>query len=385
MNRLLLFLCWWLWRLSTTATIFVLSSSSSGTTGIPRSARATTLHLGESDAIVDGGEDRWTSYPPWNPSRNITESGFLCQEFYRIPGEWEKEVRLRTCHTLERPCRIRQVPGDGNCLFHSLSLCLCYAQNGTHWDMKENLYELYLHSRKLRRLAVQCLQENPYRRLVLQGGEVVSAQELVHAAAAQYGLTSQEYCQDMLQEAVWGGGPEIVALANVLKRPIHVYELVSTTADGGVDQFRLRRMACFGSPRFDVRGQDALHILSADSRFPDIAPGRQLPDGNHFLAVFPIYSNDDEDGNQKARRRKRLRGGSFWGIISKGNDDNYDEDIDDAYEQDDSRSQKHDYMQHYHLHNTNQEEVNDTDAGNSWLGKIRFRFHWMVELWRNLM
>lgn len=67
------------------------------------------------------------------------------------------------------------------------------------------------------------------KRLVLQGQESVSSRELVEAAARQYGLTSEEYCQDMLQESVWGGGPEIVALANVLQRPIHVYELRTTT------------------------------------------------------------------------------------------------------------------------------------------------------------
>ncbi len=61
--------------------------------------------------------------------------------------------------------------------------------------------------------------------------------------------------------------------------------------------FILKRMACFGSPRFD--GKKALHILSADSRFPDIQPGQQMAAGNHFLSVFPDI-----------KRRKRIRGGA---------------------------------------------------------------------------
>ena len=240
----------------------------------------------------------------------------------------------------------------------SISLCLCHAENGTHWDMKTSLPQLYQHSHQLRQDAVACLSgesastqshnNNNHkknhngngRRLVLQGHESVPSRELVEAAARQYGLTRHEYCRDMLQESVWGGGPEIVALANVLRRPIHVYELrvvdpanqdsetdddlleyslsgSSYSSSSSSPQFCLRRMACFGSPKFDYGGRRrALHILSADSRFPDIVPGKQLSDGNHFLAVFPIdYEDDDDeedDDGTLPRRRKRLRGGSFF-------------------------------------------------------------------------
>ena len=92
------------------------SSTSSRTTsrsrGIPRSASSSSSSLDDPDT------NRWTVYPPWNPSRRINDDGFVSGLFHRIPGEWEAEVRLRTAHALHTPCRIRQVPGDGNCLFH---------------------------------------------------------------------------------------------------------------------------------------------------------------------------------------------------------------------------------------------------------------------------
>lgn len=241
---------------------------------------------------------RWSSpnyYPPWNSSPLIQHDGFLKDQFQRIPGDWEEEVRLRTRQSLETKCRVRQVPGDGNCLFHSISLCLQHANNGTHWDFSRCTEQLYEHSQALRKQAVSCLRQ-PHKRLFLQGSESLKSSELVHAAAQQYGLTSEEYCNAMEQDSVWGGGPEIVALCNILRRPIHVYELTTQTAKDGRDTFVLRRMACFGSPRFDRR--EALHILSADSRFPDLEPGEQLESGNHFLSLFPL-------------KRKRLRGGSF--------------------------------------------------------------------------
>ena len=39
-------------------------------------------------------------------------------------------------------------------------------------------------------------------------------------------MTPQEYCSQMRNKGVWGGGPEILALVNRLRRPIHVFEPV---------------------------------------------------------------------------------------------------------------------------------------------------------------
>lgn len=72
-------------------------------------------------------------------------------------------------------------------------------------------------------------------------------------------------------------------------------------------------MACFGSPKFDKK--EPFHILSADSRFPDVAVGKQLPSGNHFLAVFPVPEQQaalDEwikKERKRKRKRKQVRGG----------------------------------------------------------------------------
>ena len=235
-------------------------------------------------------------FPPWNPSPNIDENGFVLKQYKRVPGEWEKEVKLKKRHQTEVhiPCTIRQVPGDGNCLFHSISTCYTYAVNGTHLDLKtsDRLKWLYENSARLREQAVDCLEQKR-KLLFLQGHEYLKAQDLVDAAASQYGISGSDYCTLMRQDSYWGGGPEIVALCNVLQRPIHVYELFVSN-----NRFVLRRMACFGSPKFD-RNQ-ALHILSADSRFPDLPPGKQLASGNHFLAIFP---DDRKPGKQ------RLRGG----------------------------------------------------------------------------
>ncbi|CAM9981171.1 unnamed protein product [Laminaria digitata] len=200
----------------------------------------------------------------WRHSAKIKRDGFLTDSF-AVQG-------------LPTNMAVRQVPGDGNCLFHAISACLDHACNGTHPSL--DLNELMPKSAALRKVAVDYLVLNMKKDLYLEKEESVPVYELLSVVAAQYNMTAEHYCEVMRQSSVWGGGPEIVALSNALCRPIHVYELASN----GVS-FCFRRMACFGSPCFDDK--QVIHILSADSRFPNLKPGRQLANGNHFLALFP--------------------------------------------------------------------------------------------------
>eukprot|EP00560_Eucampia_antarctica_P002539 CAMPEP_0197840812 /NCGR_PEP_ID=MMETSP1437-20131217/45823_1 /TAXON_ID=49252 ORGANISM="Eucampia antarctica, Strain CCMP1452" /NCGR_SAMPLE_ID=MMETSP1437 /ASSEMBLY_ACC=CAM_ASM_001096 /LENGTH=337 /DNA_ID=CAMNT_0043450477 /DNA_START=270 /DNA_END=1283 /DNA_ORIENTATION=- len=281
----------------------VLAGSSST---IPRSNPHRTTASSSS-----GSED---NVPPWNPSDQIGKEGFLKHEYPRLPGEWEGEANIGGRYSPKSknyasafaiPITVRQVPGDGNCLFHSLSTCLAHAINGTHRHMSsvQDLKDLQAYSSMLRKLAVRTL-ENGNKKLFLQGKEYLLARDLVEAAAAQYDMTGEQYCQLMKRDCYWGGGPEIVALCNVLQRPIHVYELVLSTHNQ--THFCLRRMACFGSPKFDSKGEP-LCILSADSRFPDVTPGRQLASGNHFLALFPYQQRQEEDQERQSRLQKKKK------------------------------------------------------------------------------
>jgi len=380
--------------------------------------------------------------PPWNKSPRIDRDGFLIQKYDRIPGEWEHEANIggKYCNLKEKVV-IRQVPGDGNCLFHSITVALALVTNSTHIDMvgsktkeylscdgkvvlpnkreKENkeqirhrfmqrkafssrynskhvkheniskrqdenhdkfeschddLHHLYKHSRYLREKAVEMLSTNPRRLLFLQGNEYLRAKDLVSAAAAQYDLTGEKYCELMRKESYWGGGPEIVALCNYLRRPIHVYELshdceedendeklIAAAALGQEDkdsddndptqrtrssrrlserstddemsetnneddddnkkklpftqsEFKLRRMACFGSPKYDKNGP--LLILSADSRFPDVPPGKQMMCGNHFMVMFPedlINEIRERERRERKRMKRRKKSADFRG------------------------------------------------------------------------
>jgi hypothetical protein len=341
--------------------------------------RANTIPRSTSARSIDPNKPR--NLLPWNSSPKIDPDGFLSSLYHRIHGEWEIDANVGgKWFGLQDPVYIRQVPGDGACLFHSCTVALALVANNTHIDMRsirkidetkeggqEEMYDLthlYHHSRYLRHMAVDVLSRNPRRLLFLQGNEYLRARDLVSAAASQYDLTPEEYCEQMRHDSYWGGGPEIVALCNFLKRPIHVYELHSSFQEekkeheregdvipnggggsssfrgrkiispkynkenGESHQFQLRRMACFGSPKFDRR--EPLNILSADCRFPDIDPGQQIPSGNHFLAIFPeslIRKVDELDRHRnnhafqkKRNKRAGIRGGSSSSTESNMND-----------------------------------------------------------------
>jgi len=162
-----------------------------GNSSIPRSNR-----------VTPSPENR--HYPPWNPSPSIDEMGFLMGQYTRVPGEWESEVKIRRKHIkgLQKPAMIRQVPGDGNCLFHSISMCYAHAANGTHVDLRdpENLEWLYENSACLREKAVNCLEKQ--KLLFLQGSERVTSENLVQAASQQYGISDNSEAR--LQAAIDG-------------------------------------------------------------------------------------------------------------------------------------------------------------------------------------
>ena len=350
---------------------------------IPRSSSSSL------DAAAAAAADK-IRRPPWNLSSQINKQGYLRQLFRRIPaaaadvGEYANDTNNYKDKSL-LPVVIRQVPGDGDCLFHAIAISLAFTENGhlMRLDTHDGLQELKAASRKLRRMAVECLvsscsskrhnnnnnnnnnnnkskrsRSRRYKRLFIQGKDSMKTSQLLYTASSQYGITPEEYCELMMQDSYWGGGPEIVALCAVLRRPIHVYELAPLPIDRSRNisdddenrhdeehekatfplankdriniKFCLRLLATFGSPKYD--SNDALHILSADSRFPDIdEPHCALKEGNHFLAMFPVdrmrlclcnyYANgldDDDSGGRKevSDRKQLVRGGDAGNIIS---------------------------------------------------------------------
>jgi hypothetical protein len=124
--------------------------------------------------------------------------------------------------------------------------------------------------------------------LFLEGGEWSSSGEILDLMQqANMSRSRAEYLDWMRLPGAWGGGPEIVALSNRLRLPIHVYEVCAVPASppptsaaaatpassavgggggggalGGLrllptastSRFALRLSCRFGSPLFDLPG-----------------------------------------------------------------------------------------------------------------------------------
>jgi hypothetical protein len=121
-------------------------------------------------------------------------------------------------------------------------------------------------SQKLRYLAVNSLKENAT--MVLEHGEVIESTVLLQMISDVYEMQPQEYCAQILDPRTWGGGPEIVALSNHFKCPIHVYQLCAERnlfSPFHKPTFKLEVCAKFGSPTFDSKAP--ICLLCADGRY----------------------------------------------------------------------------------------------------------------------
>ena len=167
------------------------------------------------------------------------------------------------------PVRIWQVPRDGSCLFHSVAAARVL--DDPHSCSIDD-------ARILRSCAVDILSDGD-RNLTLSRDERITSARLVEMASKQYGISPLGYLKEMNKDCVWGGGPEIVAVANHLGRQIVLLEeSESNTADGAL--IELQVLARFGGPA--PFGEPPIHILSTKQQFPKERFKRK----NHFVAVF---------------------------------------------------------------------------------------------------
>lgn len=109
---------------------------------------------------------------------------------------------------------VRNVPGDGSCLFHSLAICLKYKLTRRHEVFDENTREL---SCWLRELAcdVLCGKLGENISFVIEpGSETILPAELQKMLEEKNNIPFRKYIDDMRNNLeVWGGGPGIVVLS----------------------------------------------------------------------------------------------------------------------------------------------------------------------------
>lgn len=196
----------------------------------------------------------WNGIPAFIPPR-LARPPFL-RSLYAFRNHSNGNDQQNFCFA------VRQVPGDGSCLFHSLSAWISFIASNEHVDFDTRVYHL---SNKLRQLAVDVLQQQNCT-LHLEDGEKMSSEQMLQSASEYYGMSPHEYCETMRCSKTWGGGPEIVALSHHFQCPIFVYEL-STEGYFPFKKFCVKMYARYGFPVF--RNKPPIHLLNADGRFVD--------------------------------------------------------------------------------------------------------------------
>lgn len=180
------------------------------------------------------------------------------------------------------PVKIRQVQGDGSCLFQAIAAGDLFDQIINVQPLQSKVIQ---HSLKLRELAVNTLREGIKNNtsIITTTGETTTVISLVSNAASLYGLSCCNYLSKMQQVNVWGGGPEIVALAHCLRRHIVLLEAYSDSSfNEQHDVIHLKEMTRFGPQQ--STSVNPIFILATNEQFPkDYGKAKH----NHYLAVFP--------------------------------------------------------------------------------------------------
>ncbi len=123
-------------------------------------------------------------------------------------------------------------------------------------------------------------------------------------AASEYNLTGNEYCQLMLQKGTWGGGPEIIAISNLLQCPIQIYQ--AKVSSNHSNSFILQKVCCFGSDFFS--SNRTINLLFVPGQFPEIPPDDfDMLTPDHFLALFE-FERDSEENIEIDRSLDNLNG-----------------------------------------------------------------------------
>jgi hypothetical protein len=143
---------------------------------------------------------------------------------------------------------MRNVPGEGDCMFLAVALAAA-----TSMGLGGN--DALLRAISLETRAVVAHIMNSPGNLHIEKSRIVPAKDLLISASRKEGLTPEDYLERLQKEGIegglYGGGPELAVLSNVLRRPISIYELDDKISNNnailhGNDTCSIKCMGVFG-------------------------------------------------------------------------------------------------------------------------------------------
>lgn len=168
---------------------------------------------------------------------------------------------------------MRNTPGDGDCVFHAVLSSVFVSMGMLNPDsaLSGTMSSMALEMRGV----VAKFLSSPDGTLYVTGRprkRIVRCRDLLRSAANGEGIAEEEYLARLRRRGreggLYGGGPELTVLSNVLRRPISIYHL-KQVRDAPYDGecVEIERMGVFGEGLFED-------------------PGRSVPDSVVTNAVF---------------------------------------------------------------------------------------------------
>ena len=174
---------------------------------------------------------------------------------------------------ITRQFTMRNVPGDGDCMFQATALAAA-----TSLGLGANMVLLRTIAKETRQVVASILESKG--NLYIEQSRFVPARQLLSSAAKQEGITPEEYLILLRKEGseggLYGGGPELAVLSNVLRRPISVYELEDHSSTSPVENSAMDSSSCsivckgvFGAPIF----RDPCQSIPDSAILSNLQPG----------------------------------------------------------------------------------------------------------------
>lgn len=160
---------------------------------------------------------------------------------------------------------LRNVPGDGDCVFYAVLESVFISMGMLNPDASSSLNNSVSSMALEMRKVVANFLSSPDGTLYVSNKprkRIVRCRDLLESAAKNEGLLAEEYLTKLRQPGkqggLYGGGPELTVLSNILRRPIsifHINSIQSPSHGTGGKSCELQRMGVFGEGLFEDPGQ----------------------------------------------------------------------------------------------------------------------------------
>lgn len=152
---------------------------------------------------------------------------------------------------------MRNVPGDGDCVFHAVLSSVFISMGMLNPDAAYTSSNLMSSMVLEMRSVVANFLTSPDGTLYVNNKprkRLVRCQDLLVSASKSEGLAPEDYLTKLRLPGrlggLYGGGPELTVLSNILRRPISIYHL-STSQSNNENMCKIDRVGVFGEGLYE--------------------------------------------------------------------------------------------------------------------------------------